>query len=43
MGGAIIWLGLVGASGVIGVVIGLVGALPMAIFGRGVRFILARE
>lgn len=43
VGGAIIWLGPVEGLGLLGVVIGLVGAVPMAFFGRGFRFILAKE
>lgn len=43
VGGALMLLALTGDSGVFGAAIGLVGVLPMAFFGRGVRFVLARE
>lgn len=43
VGGALILLALVGGSGVLGAAIGLVGVLPMAFFGRGLRFVLAKE
>lgn len=42
-GGMLILLGLARGFGVLGVAIALVGVLPMAFFGRGVRFILAKE
>lgn len=42
-GGAMILMALVRGFGVLGVAMALVGVLPMAFFGRGARFVLAKE